>query len=94
MILVGTEKLEKFKKKYAGSRTPLNRWVEVVRAAKWGNFSDIKKTFNSVDKVGEIFVFNIKGNDFRLIVQVIFQGNTVIIKEVLDHKTYDRKKLK
>jgi mRNA interferase HigB len=80
MLLVGTDKLEKFKKKHAGSRTPLNRWVEVVRAANWGNFSDIKKTFNSVDKVGELFVFNIKGNDFRLIVEVIFRGNTVIIK--------------
>ena len=73
MLLVGTDKLEKFKKKHAGSRTPLNRWVEVVRAANWGNFSDIKKTFNSVDKVGELFVFNIKGNDFRFPVRAAAQ---------------------
>ena len=94
MKIVGTDKLDKFKKKYPTSRAPLERWVIVVRAAEWKNYGDIKATFNSVDKVGEILVFNIKGNDFRLIAEVIFKGNLVIIKNIWDHKTYDKKKLK
>ncbi|RLA63949.1 MAG: type II toxin-antitoxin system HigB family toxin [Epsilonproteobacteria bacterium] len=94
MKIVGADKLDKFKKKHPSSRVPLDRWVMVVKAAKWNKYGDIKLTFNSVDKVGDIFVFNIKGNDFRLIAEVIFQGNLVIIKNIWDHKTYDKKQLK
>lgn len=46
----------------------------VVKAANWKNFSDINKTFNSTDKVGEKLVFDIKGNNYRLIGIVVFEA--------------------
>lgn len=53
-------------------------------------FHDIKKQFNSVDSVGNgLFVFNIKGNDCRLIVRIIFKIRTVFIRFVGTHEEYD-----
>lgn len=94
MNITGRDKLDHFKRKHPTSRTPLDRWVEVVSNAKWRTFGDVKETFNSVDKVGEYLIFDIKGNDFRLSSKVVFEAGLVLIIEIMDHKTYDRKKFK
>ncbi|TAM98820.1 MAG: type II toxin-antitoxin system HigB family toxin [Chitinophagaceae bacterium] len=58
--------------------------------ADWQGFNDIKKQFNSVDSVGNgLFIFNIKGNDCRLIVRIIFRTRTVFIRFVGTHQQYD-----
>ena len=50
---------------------------------------DIKKTFNSVDAVGnQRFVFNIKGNDYRLVALIKFKIKMVYIRFVGTHKEY------
>ena len=55
------------------------------------DFADIKKTFNSVDYVGnQHYVFNIKGNDFRLVVVVKFTPKNVYIRFVGTHSEYDK----
>ena len=51
----------------------------------------MKKTFNSVDRVGnQKYVFNIKGNDYRLIVVVKFMIKTVLIRFIGTHAEYDK----
>ena len=50
--------------------------------------------FNSVDAVGnDLYVFNIKGNEYRLIVRIIFRVRTIYIKFISSHKEYDKVKL-
>ena len=63
----------------------------ISKEAKWECFADIKKTFNSVDSVGnKRYVFNIKGNDYRLIVLIKFTVSHVLIRFVGTHKEYDK----
>lgn len=51
----------------------------------------MKRTFNSVDSIGnQHYVFNIKGNDFRLIVVIKFTIRTVLIRFIGTHAEYDR----
>ena len=47
--------------------------------------------FNSVDAVGsDLYVFNIKGNNYRLIVRIIFRVRTIYVKFIGTHKEYDK----
>ena len=73
------------------ARSALEEWYEKTRRAEWTCFADMKQTFNSVDAVGnQHYVFNIKGNDYRLVVVVQFTPKTVYIRFVGSHRDYDR----
>lgn len=69
----------------------LEQWVEKTENAEWHSFADIKKTFNSVDSVGnQHYVFNIKGNEYRLIVVIKFTISHVLIRFIGTHAEYDK----
>ena len=73
------------------SKEALEDWFHKTRKAEWTCFADIKKTFNSVDSVGnQHYVFNIKGNDFRLVAVVKFTPSHVLIIFIGTHAEYDR----
>ena len=68
----------------------LNNWYRVVSVADWSNFNEMRQIFNSVDSVGnDLYVFNIKGNNYRLIARIIFRVRTVYIKFIGTHKQYN-----
>lgn len=70
---------------------PLNDWYDTVKKADWKNFADIKATFNTVSSVGnQRYVFNIKGNDYRLIVLIKFHPSHVLIRFIGTHSEYDK----
>ena len=66
-------------------------WYRKTIVAEWSCFADIKKDFNSVDAVGNgRFVFNIKGNHFRIVVHILFISKIIYIRFIGTHKEYDR----
>lgn len=86
---------EKPLKQYADShpeaRTAIQDWIRKVKEARWRTLADIKQTFNSVDYVGnQRYVFNIKGNDYRLIVVIQFRPQFVYIRFIGTYSEYDR----
>ena len=73
------------------AKTDLQAWVNTVKKSSWSNFADIKATFNSVDYVGnQHYVFNIKGNDYRMVTVIKFIPQFVLIRFIGTHKEYDR----
>ena len=69
----------------------LLKWYVETVAADWRNFTAVKKTFNSVDAVGnDRYVFDIKGNNYRVIALIIFKVRTVFILFIGTHKEYDK----
>jgi len=69
----------------------LRDWHKKVQKSEWTCFQDIKHTFNSVDYVGKNrYVFNIKGNDYRLVAIIIFNSKKVYIRFIGTHKEYDK----
>ena len=55
------------------------------------NFHELKNIFNSVDAIGnDLYVFNIKGNNYRLITRIIFKTRTVFIKFIGSHNEYNK----
>ena len=91
MRLLGSEKLMELCRKHADARTAIERWVSIVRKAQWNNHADLKKDFLSADFVGnDRYVFNIKGNNYRLIVAVVFIRGNIFIRFAGTHKEYDK----
>lgn len=73
------------------SEVALERWYHSVEAAQWTSFADIREDFGSADSVGnQHYVFNIKGNRYRLVVVVKFLMGYVFIRFVGTHEEYDK----
>ena len=90
MVIISHKVIREFAEKHPELSTALERWYDITTKSDWKGFNDIKEQFNSVDAVGDgLFVFNIKGNDCRLIARIIFRTRTVFIRFVGTHKEYD-----
>lgn len=91
MRIFTERKLNEYADKHPGVRVALQEWASKVKKSQWNCFADIKKTFNSVDSVGnQRYVFNIKGNDYRLVVVIQFTPQFVYVRFVGTHAEYDR----
>jgi len=65
-------------------------WFKYVTKVDWANGADVRRSFNSTDYVGnERFVFNIRGNRYRLVVSVVYSVRTVYVKFIGTHAEYD-----
>lgn len=72
-------------------KTALDAWFDEVGKAEWASSSDVKRLYATASIVSaERIVFNIKGNDYRLIVSVDFEKSIVWIKWIGTHKAYDK----
>ena len=93
MRIISHRKLRDFyeSKGREDSKIALERWYQIAEEAEWKNFSDIRVDFPNADYVGnQHYVFNIKGNNYRLIVVIKFTINRIFIRFVGTHKEYDK----
>lgn len=91
MRIITYRAIAEFSKKHADSEMALSDWNEKAEQAEWDCFADIKTTFNSVDSVGnKRFVFDIKGNSYRLIALILFEPKIVYIRRICTHSEYDK----
>lgn len=91
MRIFTEQTLKAYSEKHPESKTALEEWSSIVKKSNWTCFADIKSTFNSVDSVGnQHYVFNIKGNDFRLIVVIKFTIHFVYVRFIGTHSEYDK----
>lgn len=84
------EELDRFSAKHADAESRLARWRATVEAAAWKNPADMKKTLGSADVVGSQTVFNIGGNNYRLIARINYALQFVRVQRVLTHAEYDK----
>ena len=76
---------------HGDSQVALERWYDIAEKAEWKSLSDIKVDFPATDYVGnQHYVFNIKGNKYRLIVVVKFTIGHIFIRFVGTHSEYDK----
>ena len=91
MRIFTEQALKEYAENHPDLRVALQEWTTIVKRSKWTCFADIKKTFNSVDNVGnQRYVFNIKGNNYRLVVVIKFTIQFVYIRFIGTHKEYDK----
>ncbi len=77
--------------KYPEAANSLYEWYHDILKLELNNFNELKNIYSSASIIGDNrLVFNIKGNQYRLIVRVIFDYKTIQIKWFGPHKDYDR----
>jgi mRNA interferase HigB len=91
MRIVSRKGLIEFYGKHAASKVALEDWYHKVNKAKWINLNHLKNDFASADYIGNNrVVFNIKGNDFRLVAVVIYVSQKVYVRWIGTHSDYDK----
>ena len=89
MRIFTEQTLKEYSQQHPDILTALQTWKQKVKKSKWTCFADVKNTFNSVDGVGnQRYVFDIKGNDYRLVVLIKFKIKFVYIRFIGTHDEY------
>lgn len=91
MRIIAKQTLVKFYKHYPDSETPLMAWYNLARKSTFSNVNEVKQIFNKVSILeNNRLVFNIKGNDYRLVVAARFENGIFYICWVGTHAEYDK----
>ena len=89
MRLISNKALREFASRQREASEPLQVWRKLIERNAFDGFADLRRVFNTVDKVGDYFVFNIAGNRYRLIAAIHFNTQTLYVRAVLTHAEYD-----
>ena len=89
MRLISNKALREFAIRQRDAGEALQAWRKLIERGTFDGFADLRRVFNSVDKVGNYFVFNIAGNRYRLIAAIHFNTQTLYVRAVLTHAEYD-----
>ena len=90
MRVIAVAALRAFWQRHPEAEQPLKAWFEEATKAAWTQPADIKAQYRSASILkNRRVVFNIKGNDYRLIVAVAYKLQVVYVKFVGTHKEYD-----
>ena len=65
-------------------------WYRIAKKADWGSLAEVRRDFSHADIVGRRTVFNIHGNDYRLIARVNYKSKRVFIPHILTHIEYSK----
>jgi mRNA interferase HigB len=97
MIVIGTDVVANYLADHAGhqgikaARTQYEAWLDIAARARWRNPEDVKASYPkaSILKASRV-VFNIKGNDYRLVARVQYQAGALAIRFFGTHAEYDK----
>lgn len=93
MLIAGRDKLDEFVGAHADARPWIENWVADTRLAKWASPQDIKDQYASASFLaGNVVIFNVKGNRYRLEVLVAYRTGTVVVREISTHAEYSKRK--
>lgn len=92
MKLLGQNELDAFTRKHTDARKWIEIWVTDVKGARWRCFQDIRDRYPMADHIGDNrIIFNVKGNKYRMEVQLAYNTKIVLVKWIGTHAEYDKK---
>lgn len=94
MHLISASKLKQSVSKYPDVSKTIQAFCKAVKKAQWQNLAEVQKVYKSAEAVGNFTIFNIKGNKYRLILDIDYQEQVAYFKYFLTHAEYDKEKWK
>ncbi|AUG06464.1 type II toxin-antitoxin system HigB family toxin [Pseudomonas sp. S09G 359] len=90
MRIIAISQLKTFWRKHPDSEQSLLAWIDEAKNTNWSTPADIKEQYRNASVLkSRRVVFNIKGNDYRLVIAVAYRYGAIYIKFVGTHKQYD-----
>lgn len=89
MHIISLKMLRDFWKKHPEAEQPLRNWHTVAEHSRFTDLADLKCSFGSADYVPPYTVFNVAGNNFRLVVLVRYRDGKMFVRWVMTHREYD-----
>jgi mRNA interferase HigB len=83
--------LLKLTKKHPEAIPMLFLWYKVAKKANWRGLHEVRRDYPSADQVGDVLIFDILGNNFRLMTRVNYTVQRIYVKALMNHREYDRK---
>ena len=90
MRVISKPAILKFAEKHPDALAPLMNWYRITKKANWRSLAEVRSDFANADIVGRRTVFNIHGNDYRLIARVNYRTKRVFILYILTHVEYSK----
>jgi len=90
MHVISRRKLLDADDRHGDLAEPLDAWYRIAKGATWSNLVELRQQLPSGDLVGKFVVFNIRGNRYRLITEVFFESQVILVRHVLTHAEYDK----
>jgi mRNA interferase HigB len=90
MHLIAISKLRQAAARFPDVAVQIEDWYRIVTSARWQNLEEVRQTYTSAEAVGNFTVFNIRGNNYRLIVAINYRKQTILFKYFLTHAEYDK----
>jgi mRNA interferase HigB len=90
MHVISKKALQEFWLKHPGAKTPLESWHKLINTSTIDSFAEVKQVFNSADYVPPYYVFDIAGNNYRIISIIHFNRQKLYVRHVFTHAEYDR----
>lgn len=89
MHIISIKMPREFRQKHPASEKVLREWHTIVEHIDFKNFNHIRETFNSADYVPPYTVFDIGGNNDRVVVIVRYRFKKVFVQKVMTHREYN-----
>jgi mRNA interferase HigB len=91
MRIVAKRMLRAFWERFREAEEPLQAWYREVEKEDWDGPARLKSKYRNASIIkGNRAVFNIKGNDYRLVVKINYQYRVVYVRFVGTHAEYDK----
>jgi mRNA interferase HigB len=81
----------KLAKKHPETLPTLSLWYKAAKKAKWRGLHEVRREYPSADQVGDVLIFDVLGNNYRLMTRVEYNLQRIYVKALLNHREYDRK---
>ena len=89
--IIAKRTIREFWEKHPDSKDYLETWYETVKGANWQNPNEIKEFYAAISILkNSRVVFNIKGNQYRLVAKINYQRQWLFIRFIGTHKEYDK----
>ncbi|MFN7925553.1 MAG: type II toxin-antitoxin system HigB family toxin [Bryobacteraceae bacterium] len=90
MNVINRRHLRTLMRDHPETATALEQWWRTVRRAEWSSLTDCRGIYRTADQVGRVLIFDILGNNYRLITVVSWRSQRIYVKALLTHNEYER----